>query len=83
MGPRVQRRWGVGREGGGWVTPLRERESTTVVSLSFIGRYACRLTLEKRFLPPLLPGFELASFRSRVRRSYQQAVPAYLIYVIL
>ena len=26
MGPRVQRRWGVGREGGGWVTPLRERE---------------------------------------------------------
>ena len=32
-----------------------------------------KLTLEKKFLPPLLPGFELATFRSRVRRSYQQA----------
>ena len=27
-------------------------------------------------LPPLLPGFELATFRSQVRRSYQQAIPA-------
>ena len=27
------------------------------------------LTLEKKILPPLLPGFELATFRSRVRRS--------------
>ena len=26
--------------------------------------------------PPLLPGFELATFRSRVRRSYHQAIPA-------
>ena len=26
--------------------------------------------------PPLLSGFELAIFRSRVRRSYQQAIPA-------
>ena len=32
-----------------------------------------KLTLEKKILPPLLPGFELATFRSRVRRSYQQA----------
>ena len=35
-----------------------------------------KLTLEKKILPPLLPGFELATFRSRVRRSYQQAIPA-------
>ena len=32
-----------------------------------------KLTLEKKFLQPLLPGFELATFRSRVRRFYQQA----------
>ena len=29
----------------------------------------------KIFLPPLLPGFELTTFRSRVLRSYQQAIP--------
>ena len=32
-----------------------------------------KLTLAKKILPPLLQGFELATFRSRVRRSYQQA----------
>ena len=35
-----------------------------------------KLTLEKKILPPLLPGFELATFGSRVRRSNQQAIPA-------
>ena len=35
-----------------------------------------KLTLEKKIHPPLLPGFELATFRSRVRRSKQQAIPA-------
>ena len=35
-----------------------------------------KLTLEKKILLPLLPGFELATFRSRVRRSNQQAIPA-------
>ena len=35
-----------------------------------------KLTLEKKILPPLPPGFELATFRSRVRRSYQKAIPA-------
>ena len=35
-----------------------------------------KLTLKKNILPPLLPGFELAIFRSRVRRSYQQAIQA-------
>ena len=34
-----------------------------------------KLTLEKKILPLLLPGFELATFRSRVRRSNQQAIP--------
>ena len=34
-----------------------------------------KLSLEKKILPPLLPGFELATLRSRVRRSYQQAIP--------
>ena len=31
-----------------------------------------KLTLEKKTLPPLLPGFELATFRSRVRSTCQQ-----------
>ena len=35
-----------------------------------------KLTQEKTILPPLLPGFELATFRPRVRRSNQQAIPA-------
>ena len=35
-----------------------------------------QLTLEKKILPPILLGFELATFRSQVRRSYQQAIPA-------
>ena len=34
-----------------------------------------KLTLEKKIFPPLLPGFELATFRSRVRCCNQQAVP--------
>ena len=38
------------------------------------------LTLEQKILPPLLPGFELATFRSRVRRSNQQAIPAPIVY---
>ena len=33
-------------------------------------------TLEEKILPPFPPGLELATFRSRVRRSYQQAIPA-------
>ena len=33
-----------------------------------------KLTLEKKILPPLLPGFELTTFRSRVWRSYQPAI---------
>ena len=37
-----------------------------------------KLTLEKKILPPLPPGFEPATFRSRVRRSNQRAVPARL-----
>ena len=32
-----------------------------------------KLTLEKKILPPLLPRFELATFRSRAWRSNQQA----------
>ena len=35
-----------------------------------------KFTLEKKILPPLLPGSELAIFRSRVRFSYQQAIAA-------
>ena len=35
-----------------------------------------KLTLENKILPLLLPGFELATFGSRVRRAYQQATPA-------
>ena len=31
-----------------------------------------KMTLEKKILPPLLPGFELATFRSRVWRSTKQ-----------
>ena len=36
-----------------------------------------QLTLNKKIVQPLLPGFELATFRSRVRRSIQQATPKY------
>ena len=35
-----------------------------------------KLTLEKKVLPPLLQGFEPATFRSRVRRSNHWAIPA-------
>ena len=35
-----------------------------------------KLTLEKKILPPLLQGFKLATFRSRVRRSNHWASPA-------
>ena len=34
-----------------------------------------KVTLEKKILPPLLPGFELATFRSRAWHSYKQALP--------
>ena len=37
-----------------------------------------KLTLEKKTFSPLLPGFELETFRSRVRRSNQQAIPGSL-----
>ena len=36
-----------------------------------------KLILEKKILPPLLPGFELATFWSRVRCTYQQAIPTH------
>ena len=42
-----------------------------------------KLTLEKKFPPPLLPTFELATFRSRVRRSNQPAIPAMEMYSLL
>ena len=35
-----------------------------------------RLTLEKKILPPLLPGLEPGTFRSRVRRAKHWAIPA-------
>ena len=35
-----------------------------------------KLTLEKKILPPLLQGFEPATFRSRVRRSNHWVIPA-------
>ena len=35
-----------------------------------------KLTLEKKILSPLLPGFELVTFRSRDRHSNQRVVPA-------
>ena len=38
-----------------------------------------KLTLEKKILLPLLLGFELASFWSWVRRSYQQAILAMIV----
>ena len=41
-----------------------------------------KLTLEKKIYPPLLPGFELETFRSRGRRSYQQAIPAFRAYLL-
>ena len=44
-----------------------------------------KLTLEKKILPPLLTGFELGTFRSRVWPSDQQAIPApcHLLYELV
>ena len=48
-----------------------------------------KLTLEKKILQPLLPGFELRTIPSRVQRSYQQAIQALssiaslLLYVVV
>ena len=41
-----------------------------------------KLTLEKKILPPLLPGFELATFRSQIRHSNQQAIVWAITYVL-
>ena len=41
-----------------------------------------KLTLEKKILPPLPPTFELATIRSRVRRLYQQAIAAVLLFIV-
>ena len=41
-------------------------------------RHKCqhrKLTMEKKILPPLLPGLEPATFRSRIRRSNHWAIP--------
>ena len=38
-----------------------------------------KMSLEEKILLPLLPGFELATFRSRVRRSNQQAIHVHTI----
>ena len=51
--------WGLLRATGAKRTPNKSQHTT----------------LGKNFLPPLLPGFELTTFRSRVLRSYQQAIP--------
>ena len=40
-----------------------------------------KLILEKKILPPLLPGFELTTFQSQVWSSYQQAIPAKVLNV--
>ena len=51
-------------------TPITGMDQTLNKSLH------TKLTLEKKILPPLLPGFELATFWSRVWRSHRQAIPA-------
>ena len=48
----------------------------TGVKLTSNKRQHTKLTLEKNILPPFLPRFELATFRSRVRRCNQLAIPA-------
>ena len=40
-----------------------------------------KLILEKKILPPLLPGFELTTFQSQVWSSYQQAIPTKVLNV--
>ena len=50
--------------------------SNTVVERTPNESQYTKLTLEKKILPPLLPRFERATFRSRVRRTNQQAIPA-------
>ena len=41
------------------------------------------LTLEKKILPPFLPGFEHAAFWSRVQRFYQEAIAIIIIIIAL
>ena len=41
-----------------------------------------KLTLEKKTLPPLLPGFKLATFQSKVQSFYQQVILALYIAII-
>ena len=38
-----------------------------------------KLTLEKKFIPPLLHGLEPATFQSRIRRSNHWAIPALVL----
>ena len=59
-----------------WLVSFMYHCGNTGVERTANKKQHTKLTLEKKILPPLLPGFELATFWSWVRRSYQQAIPA-------
>ena len=41
-----------------------------------------KLTLEKKILPPLLLGFELATFKTCVRCCYYHGIKAWMNYIV-
>ena len=51
-----------------WRPSNLDLEEYSAVSASASACVGSNSTLEKEILPPLLPGFELATFRSLVRR---------------
>ena len=57
------------RIGPQWLSELRRLWPNVLWWVACELGSAQRVTLEKNILPPRLPGFELATFRSRVRRS--------------
>ena len=58
-----------------WPGSLTWRCGHTGVERTLEKSQYTKLTLEKKILPPLLPGFELATLWSRVLRSYQLVIP--------
>ena len=60
-----------GRMTGVFYVPLRYHREERAPNQS----QHTKLTLEKNILPPLLPGFELVTFRSRIRCSTKLSYP--------
>ena len=58
-----------------WLGSFTCHCSNTGVEQTLNTSQRTKLTLQKKILPPLLPGFKLTTFPSQVWCSYQQAIP--------